>query len=232
MSFIRRIPAALGTIGASLREQFVRGFRRRPEPVVDRDSFRRFLHTRSNYVAQYSLYGYLRTRTGVRFPELFNDEPFVRSINIAKWHIWLACLADLAVYAGGLVLQRTHAPAAEVGKLVSTAADSILSEVGVPAEADSEFPEHAARVRTRIALCDWSSVGDDESAFSESPAALVRYAPVTDELRQLDEEIVKNSVRFRWQEIRRQLRENLDAEGVLADGSLRTGGPVPRDTES
>jgi len=230
MSLIKRIPAALGTIAASLREQFAHGFRRRPEPIVDREGFRRFLHTRSNYVAQYSLYAYLRTRTGVRFPELFNDEPFVRSINIAKWHIWLACLADLAVYAGGLVLQRTHAPAGEVGQLVTAAADSILSEVGVPAEAGGEFPGHAARIRARIALCDWSAVADDESAFSESPAALVRYAPVTDEVRQLDEEIVKNSVRFRWQEIRRQLRENLDAVGVLADGSSRTRAPVPGDT--
>jgi hypothetical protein len=230
MSLMKRIPAALGAISASLREQFARGFRRRPEPVENRDSFRRFLHTRSNYVAQYSLYGYLRTRTGVRFPELFNDDAFVRSINIAKWHIWLACLADLAVYAGGLVIQRSRAPAPDVGELVSAAAESILSEVGIPAEAGGEFPEHAARVRARIALCDWSSVSDDESAFSESPAALVRYAPVTDELRQLDENIVKNSVRFRWQEIRRQLRETLDAEGVLADGSSRSRARSPGDT--
>jgi len=230
MSLIKRIPAALGTIAASLRQQFAHGFRRRPEPIADREGFRRFLHTRSNYVAQYSLYGYLRTRTGVRFPELFNDDAFVRSINIAKWHIWLACLADLAVYAGGLVLQRTRAPASDVGELVSAAVDAILSEVGVPAEAGNEFPGHSSRVHARIALCDWNSVADDESVFSESPAALVRYAPVTDELRQLDEEIVKNSVRFRWQEIRRELRENLDAEGVLADGNSRARPPVPGDT--
>ncbi len=228
MSFIKRIPAALGAIAASLRQQFARGFRRRPEPVVDRAAFRRFLHTRSNYMAQYSLYGYLRTRTGVRFPELFNDDDFVRSINIAKWHVWLACLADLAVYAGGLVLQRAHAPASSVGELVSAAVDAILSEVGVPADAGGEFPEHATRVRARIALCDWGSVADDESAFSESPAALVRYSPVTDELRQLDEEIVKNSVRFRWQEIRRQLREILDAERVLADRGSQGGAPAPK----
>lgn len=230
MSLIRRIPAALGTIAASLRGRLAHGFGRRPEPIADRAAFRRFLHTRSNYMAQYSLYGYLRTRTGVRFPELFNDDDFVRSINIAKWHVWLACLADLAVYAGGLVLQRAHAPASGVGELVSAAVDAILSEVGVPADSGGEFPEHAARVRARIALCDWGSVADDESAFSESPAALVRYSPVTDELRQLDEEIVKNSVRFRWQEIRRQLRENLDAEGVLADGSSRARAPVPGNT--
>lgn len=216
MTILKRIAAALGMIVGSLREQFVQRFRRRSEPIVERAGFRRFLHTRSNYMAQYSLYGYLRTRTGVRFPELFNDDAFVRSVNIAKWHIWLACLADIAVYAGALALRRAHAPAPDVARLVSNAVEGILAEVGVPEEAGDDFSEHAGQVRSRIALCDWSSIGDDEAAFSDSPAALVRWAPVTDELRQLDQEIVKNSVRFRWQEVRRDLRRDLDATALMA----------------
>jgi hypothetical protein len=202
-----------GTIEA-LWTQFVR-IRQRSEPIFDRGGLRRFLHTRSNYVAQYALYGYLRTRSGVRFPELFNDDPFVRAINIAKWHIWLACLSDLAVYAGGLILQRTHAPIADVSRLISDIVEGILHEVGAPEDAGPQFAEHAARLRARIALCDWKSIGDDESAFTESPVALVRWAPVTEELKVLDEEIVKNSVRFRWQDIRRALRNDLDATRVL-----------------
>jgi hypothetical protein len=38
---------------------------------------------------------------------------------------------------------------------------------------------------------------------------------VIENLKELDEEIVRNSVRFRWQEIRRDLRRNLNAEAVL-----------------
>lgn len=220
MEVLTRIGATLDSVVRGLRARIARRLGRGSEPVVDRQGFRRFLHTRSNYVAQYSLYGYLRTRTGVRFPELFNDDPFVRSINIAKWHIWLACLADLAVYAGGLLQHRARPAAGVVGRVVSEAVDAILAEVGVPEEAGADFTGHAARVRARIAHCDWESISDDESAFSDSPAALVRYAPVTDELRQLDEEIVKNSVRFRWQEIRRVLRGELDAERVLSNGNV------------
>lgn len=204
----------LRSMAGALWTQFVRR-RQRSEPIVDRAGLRRFLHTRSNYVGQFCLYGYLRTRTGVRFPELFNDDAFVRSINIAKWHFWLTCLSDLSVYAGGLVLQRTHCPAAEVSRLMTESVEAILAEVGKPEEAGEQFAEHAARVRARIALCDWKSVGDDDSAFTESPAGLVRWAPVTDELKVLDEEIVKNSVRFRWQEIRRELRAELDATRLL-----------------
>ena len=34
----------------------------------------------------------------------------------------------------------------------------------------------------------------------------------------LDEEIVRNSVRFRWQEVRRELRATLDVDAVLRQG--------------
>jgi hypothetical protein len=189
--------------------------RGRNTPITNRDGLQRFLETRANFVAQASLYGYLRTRAGMRFPELFSDDVFVRSINIAKWQLWLACLADIAVYAGGLVASRTGARPETVGELMRSVVEGILAATGMPADAGEEFEAGAQRVRARIALCDWSSVADDESAFSESPGALVRHAPIVDELKQLDEPIVRNSVRFRWQEVRRDLRRDLDAIAVL-----------------
>ena len=47
--------------------------------------------------------------------------------------------------------------------------------------------------------------------------ALVRWAPIMPELKELDAEIVMNSVRFRWQEVRRELRSTLDAAKLLED---------------
>lgn len=192
----------------------------RRDRIVAREDLQRFLETRANFVTQTSLYGYLRTRAGTRFPELFSDDAFVHSINIAKWQLWLACLADIAVYAGGLVARRSGARPEVVGELMRSVVDGVLAATGVPADAGSEFEAGAQRVRARIALCDWSSVADDETAFSESPTALVRHAPIVDELKQLDEPIVRNSVRFRWQEVRRDLRRDLDAGAVLGSVGL------------
>jgi len=208
-------PEPVAAIGRALRD-YLGGRRNRAQPVSDRAALRQFLETRASYVAQMSLYGYLRTRTGVRFPELFADEPFVESINQAKWHIWLACLSDLSVYAGLLILQRTKGSTDDVRHLMQSVVEDVLASLGTPGDAGPEFTAHADRVRTRLALCDWSGLSDDESAFTESPEALVRYAPVIDELKSLDAPIVRNSVRFRWQEVRRDLRRLLDAEAVFA----------------
>jgi hypothetical protein len=213
-----QFPEPVAAIGRALRD-YLGGRRSRARPIVNRADLRQFLESRASYVCQMSLYGYLRTRTGVRFPELFADDVFVVSINQAKWHIWLACLSDITVYAGLLILRRTNSPAETVRGVMRTLLDEALTIVGTPDDAGPDFQTHAQRVRSRLALCDWSALDDDESAFSESPEALVRYAPVIDELKTLDAPIVRNSVRFRWQEVRRDLRRDLRAEAVLADAA-------------
>lgn len=223
----------MSAAGATLLERFgdalrgLLGRRRRLEPIRDGAALREFLQTRASYVAQMTLYGYLRTRAGVRFPELFDNDVFVASVNIAKWHMWLACLSDLAVYAGGLV-RRQGGSHAETGALMGRLVDEILGETGKPHDAGPQFEEHAGRVRARLQLCDWAAQTDDADPFSESPTALVYWAPVVEDLKALDEEIVRNSVRFRWQEVRQQLRLVLDARSVLAprqDPLSPPGGP-------
>lgn len=189
--------------------------RRRSEPITDLAGLRHFLESRAAYVAQTSLYGYLRTRAGMRYPELFENDEFVRSINIAKWHLWLACLSDLAVYSGGMLAHGAQVPAEAASQLMRAQVGAILEVTGVPPDAGEEFAEHAARIDARLALCDWASVRDDDGAFVESPPALVKWAPIVDELKQIDEPIVTNSVRFRWQEVRRDMRRDLDPSAVM-----------------
>ena len=202
---------------AALRDYFGSLGRRRNEPLRDRAALQRFVNTRASFVAQTSLYGYLRTRAGMIYPQLFDDDEFARAINIAKWHIWLACLSDLAIFAGGTLQREAQAPTANVGSVMQQITDAILDETGIPSDADAQFAAHAGQVRARLAACDWSQIADDETAFSESPSALVHYAPVVKNLKELDAEIVRNSVRFRWQEVRRDLRRDLDAQAVMHD---------------
>jgi hypothetical protein len=181
-------------------------------PLTDADTLGDFLKTRASHVTQTSLYGYLRTRAGTRYPELFEDKQILMSINMAKWQIWLACLSDLSIYVGGLIHQRSNLNSDEISLLLTPIIESILEETGVPEEASPEYPNAAEGLIRRVANCDYSTIPDDESAFSRSPEALFYWAPIADELKNRDEEIVKNSVRFRWQEIRRSARTQLQAD--------------------
>jgi hypothetical protein len=205
-----------GTFFSWLREYLGAARRGRRAPIIDSEGLSRFLETRASHVAQISLYGYLRTRAGTRYPELFQDDDFIASVNIAKWQMMLACLSDIAVYAGGLLAQRWDAPSAQVGDVMEAAVESILASLGTPSDAGDSYAAGVARVRARLKRTDWRTITDDEGPFCDSPAALVEWAPIVEELMQLDAEIVENSVRFRWQEVRRELRRDLDGDALLA----------------
>ena len=198
-----------------LAEYLGAGAAGRKRTIADLAALQKFLDTRSSHIAQTTLYGYLRTRAGTRFPVLFENDAFVVSINHAKWQMWLACLSDLSVFAGGLLALRSRAGPTAAGAAVCGAVDAILERTGIPDDCGPLFAEGAMAVRDRLGRCDWHALKDDESAFTASPEALVRHAPIIPELMALDEEIVRNSVRFRWQEVRRELRAALDADSIL-----------------
>ena len=202
--------------GASVLAEYLgAGTAGRKRTIADAAALQHFLDTRASHIAQITLYGYLRTRAGTRYPVLFENDAFVVSINHAKWQMWLACLSDLSVFAGGLLALRSQAGPTTAGAVVRRAVEALLERTGTPDDSGPLFAEGAEAVRDRLRRCNWTALADDESAFTASPEALVRHAPIIPELMALDEEIVRNSVRFRWQEVRRELRATLDADAIL-----------------
>ena len=72
-------------------------------PIIEVEQLSDFLQTRSAYVAQTSLYGYLKTRMGTSFRQYFEDDAFSQSIRIAAIKVYESCLADLTIFAVGLI---------------------------------------------------------------------------------------------------------------------------------
>ncbi|MCO5121522.1 MAG: hypothetical protein M9951_18060 [Burkholderiaceae bacterium] len=194
--------------------------RRERDPIATEAQLRHFVSTRSAVIAQKTLYGYLRTRIGTRYPEAFREPDFVRSIDIAKLHLFAACLSDLAIHAVAHALvdrrvddatRRTMAMACLRAGLDDNAGSFV--EGFSPAEAQNAH-------ELRVGGVDWgraaaSSAGFE--SFATSPAALVRWAPIAPELKRHDVEIVENSVRFAWHEVRVDLGRRLDAGAITAE---------------
>ena len=194
--------------------EFFRRKSKKLEPILNTDRLAEFIDTSSSLVAQTSLYGYIKTRAGTRFPDLFENEEFLRSINIAKWQIWVACVSDLTMFAGGL-LYREMPDADRVRRVLQQAIDPLLARTAQPAEAGEHFSVALEKLKIRIAGAAFTDAAELENAFTVSPDALVYWAPIVDELKSLDESIVRNSIRFRWQAPRRELREALQPARVL-----------------
>ena len=183
--------------------------------ITSPDALAQFINSRSSHVTQTSLYGYLKTRAGTRFPELFKNPDILTSINIAKWNIWLACVSDLCIFTGLLIHQSGRVKPAKIELMMPSILDRILGETEFSPEASETVQTAIENARQRITTWDWTLEYDDDSIFSQSPEALYYWSPIADELKTRDEEIVRNSMRFRWIEVRRSVREKLDIESIF-----------------
>lgn len=190
-----------------------------------------FVRTRSSYIAQTSLFGYLKARMGTRFRVLFEDDVFSHAIRVAAARLFGSCLADLTIYSVSLCRDSGGLTEPEATALAAHLYDLGLEQglAGFPDKDDDVRNEATARFRQRLAFLDWDQADDISITFSSSEADLVRFAPVVDEFKELDREIVMNSIRFRWRDIREQLRKRLQGGSVAADWSGRSRPPVVQD---
>ena len=58
-----------------------------------------FIKERSAFVTQTTLYGYLKTRMGLKYTMMFSDDIFLTSVNKSKWNIFAEAVGDLTLYS-------------------------------------------------------------------------------------------------------------------------------------
>lgn len=174
-----------------------------------------FIHSRAAYVAQTSLYGYLKTRMGRQYVDIFKDEFFAPSLNKAKWELYFACVSDLTVYAISNIVTNSNLTDEEISNKAKFIFDECVARTlddncppVIMTQAKNSFTN-----RSQITI--WANAAIGENAFSLSPETLANSSPVTEEFQELDREIVLNSVRFRWNNIREEFQKRYSRDKIL-----------------
>lgn len=199
----------------STKERIRRLFRRwRPVPINNAQDVAKFIDENSAFVAQSSLYGYIKTRAGFEYFRLFEDPAFLQSINIAKWNIYAECVGDLTIFCGAHLRHLLPQHVEAIPDMMNKSVTDIFAVHDKPEEAGDEYPDIVRNVCKRISDTTWEYMRDDESPFSKSPEALVYWAPVSDTHKVHDAGIVRNSISFKWKEIRANFRRRVHAESM------------------
>jgi len=193
--------------------------RRETAPIDSVAKLRDFVATRSAYVAQKTLFSYVKARMGTRYPQMFEDARLIASLNIAKLHVFAACLSDLTIYAVGMALHNRQGASDGQYEMARRCYATALRENTGEAPEQFSAQDCIGEFNRRLADTDWQFGARQPENFTRSPRALYRWAPIADELKKFDSEIVENSIKFAWRDIREQLRERLDADAVSADWS-------------
>ena len=161
--------------------------------ISTEEDLQKFIQQRSAHVTQTTLYGYLKTRIGVKYTAMVDDEVFSKSINIAKWNIYMIALADCTFYTFSYLLNEKNLKKNNCKEIyldiIEKEKDNGLSDE-VYLKAKKEFLDRYEKIDFHKYYLD--------NPFKESCLALYNWAPIADELKTLDKDIVLNSMRLKW----------------------------------
>lgn len=193
------------------------GLGRDTGPIDSVAALEKFVSTRAAFVAQKTLYGYVKTRMGTRYPAMFEDKAIIASLNIAKMHVFAACLSDLSIYAVATAIHGHSIPNDSSRELARRCYAAGLRNNSANAPAEFSAQDCIAEFGRRLSETDWQHGARQPDNFTCGPATLVRWAPIADTLKKFDGEIIENSVRFAWRDVREQFNKRLDSAAVAAD---------------
>jgi len=166
------------------------------------DQVKTFIQEQSAQVSQMTLYGYLKTRMGAKHVIMFEDKEFLKSINIAKWQIYSISLIDCTFFCFSFLhKERKFLKTEEANRIFF---DILNNEKASGMDLDAY--ENATReFNLRFPNINWQTYYNT-SPFESSALALYKWAPIADELKKFDKQIVLNSVFLKWNNIQKDFK--------------------------
>ena len=164
-----------------------------------------FIQSKSAWVTQVTLYGYLKTRMGTRYVLHFENDKFMASVNLAKWNIYEVALQDLTFFTFSYLKTNLNYQAIDKAKEIFL---KILDD-----ETTNKMPldiieEAKKNFNERLQSINWNTYYND-LPFNPSALSLYKWAPIDDELKKLDRKIVLNSVILKWDIVKKEFNERI-----------------------
>ena len=168
--------------------------------IKNLDHLEEFIQTKSAWVTQVTLYNYLKTRMGTRYVLHFENDVFMGSVNLAKWNIYSASLQDLTFFTFSYLKVNFNFQDINMAKEIF---NKILDD-----EISNKMPLDIIEVARksfdeRLEKINWDDYYQD-LPFNPSALSLYKWAPIAEELKKLDRQIVLNSMILKWDIIKKE----------------------------
>ena len=169
------------------------------------DELENFIQSKSAWVTQVTLYGYLKTRMGTRYVLHFDNDEFMESVNQAKWNIYAVALQDLSFFVFSYLNVNSNFQEIEKSKEIFLNILDDETNNNMPLEIIEEAKQNFNK---RFNSINWEKYYND-IPFNQSALSLYRWAPIADELKNLDRKIVLNSVILKWDIIKKEFKDRI-----------------------
>ena len=173
--------------------------------ISNLDELEDFIQSKSAWVTQVTLYGYLKTRMGTRYVLHFENDEFMASVNLAKWNIYAVALQDLTFFIFSYLKNNLNYQEIDKAKEIFL---KILDD-----ETTNKMPldiieEAKKNFNERLQNINWNTYYND-LPFNPSALSLYKWAPIAEELKELDRKIVLNSVILKWDIVKKEFKERV-----------------------
>jgi len=174
--------------------------------IKNLDDLETFVQTKSAWVTQVTLYGYLKTRMGTRYVLHFENDEFMSSVNLAKWNIYAVALQDLTFFTFSYLKANYNYNetnnAQEIFMKILDDETSNKMPLDIIEKAKKTFNERYQNI-------NWESYYDN-LPFNPSALSLYEWAPIAEDLKTLDRKIVLNSVILKWDIVKKEFKERVN----------------------
>ena len=175
----------------------LKGIIQKNQKINNNDQLINFIEGRSAWITQVTLLGYLKTRMGTQYVRAFENKELMRSINYAKEKIYLSSIQDLILYAISYMKSNNLTDLSEQVTILHSKA--IDESKNLPLSQNELFKD-IEKFEKRLPSINWINFYKS-NPFDESCRSLFKWAPIADELKQYDEEIVLNSMALKWNNV-------------------------------
>jgi hypothetical protein len=170
--------------------------------INSKKDLRNFIQERSAHVTQTTLYGYIKTRIGSRYAMMFEDEVFLKSINLAKWNIYMAALTDCTFYVFSYLIDKKNLNQNDASEVF---VEIIESEKSNGLE-NKLFEDTKLEFNQKLKEIDWKKYHQD-NPFKNSGLSLLKWSPIAENLKKFDKEIVLNSIKLKWNLVENEFKD-------------------------
>ena len=174
--------------------------------IKNLDDLETFVQTKSAWVTQVTLYGYLKTRMGTRYVLHFENDEFMSSVNLAKWNIYAVALQDLIFFTFSYLKANYNYNetnnAQEIFMKILDDETSNKMPLNIIEKAKKNFNERYQNI-------NWEKYYND-LPFNPSARSLYEWAPIAEDLKTLDRKIVLNSVILKWDIVKKEFKERVN----------------------
>ena len=192
--------------------------RLRPAPIHTAEALQTFLRERAAYIAQKSAVDYCRGKTGLASYALFEEETFVRALEICRWESFVAVLGDLFILAEGLL--RVHVPPEHQPRLREAFAARYAAILDArpppPHRAQEGWGAVAQEFSLRLQAASLRAPQPAADLADHSARRMFDTLPIHSSMRELDEEVVYGSVRFRMVAVNQEMQRRVAAAAVAS----------------